>query len=162
MPSAQHDFTAFVTDAILPELVRVGYGRKGSRFRRDQLETIALVHVQRSQKSTRERVLFAINYGVVSRTVANHYGIDASSLDVESAHLRQRARGGLAPDGWWTIEVGESRDLVAADVIRTLGEKTLPSLSAVSSVVGLRDVWITEASPGITEFQRVCYLTILL
>jgi len=69
---------------------------------------------------------------------------------------------GQGGDAWW--ELCESSDVsgVGAEVAEALTTNGLPTLNRLGSDGALRGEWSAGRSPGITELQRLQYLTILL
>lgn len=86
-------FEAAVKAEVAPALVEHGFKRSKLVFRRDCDETIQFVAFQRSQKSTKEEVWFAVNLGVASELLLA--GRADPTRGFQDCHWSRR----LSPDG---------------------------------------------------------------
>lgn len=151
---------------VAPLLKGRGFTRSGQIFRAPRGENRMLIAFQKSVKSSADHVVFTATLGVWSHRVAQFdwLGEMNQQPSIDRCHWTRRL-GELLPeqqDHWWTL-TGTVRDAqVAQEVTQLLTERALPLLSQMSSDEELRDVWLTGNAPGLTEFQRLMYLSSLL
>jgi len=164
--TAQEQFTQWVRGDVTPLLKGRGFTRSGQIFRAPRGENRMLIAFQKSVKSSADHVVFTATLGVWSHRVAqlDRPGEMNQQPSIDQCHWTRR-RGELLseqPDHWWTL-TGTVRDAqVTQDVAQLLTERALPLLSQRSSDEELRDVRLTGNAPGLTEFQRLMYLSSLL
>lgn len=136
-----------------------GFRKQGHRFRRQSGGNAGLIELQRSQSSSRERVRFTFNVGVICGRLLDEYEPPASKAGVIHAHLRMRIGEFLtAPmDKWWDL----TADASLADLIAELAP--LLDLAAGYLADHLDDaqliaLWRSGRSPGVTDGRRQDYL----
>jgi hypothetical protein len=122
---------------------------------------IHVLSVQRSQSSTGERVMLAVNYGVYSARVARLRATeDKRRISVEDTHWRRRVHFGS--EEWLAVTAEETPEEVARVLSETISRAVLPDLDQRASDEALRDEWLAGGSPGITDLQRMLFLLALL
>lgn len=146
-------------------LVGFRFRRSGRIFRLAKDENVAVIDFQRSVKTTASRIVFTIHFGVWSRRVASFVSGNAipTKVDTADCHWRERV-GFMMPqreDVWWSIESPADALAVTKEVQHALRQLT-PTLVALTDDHMLRDEWLADRSPGLTEIQRLSYLMILV
>lgn len=143
-----------------------GYARSQRTFRLLVDPGVGMIEVQKSAKSTSDRVILTVNVGVWSARVARFMTgrVESGPLAVDDCHWRERI-GFLLPDRddrWWTIGGGDDAAIVTGAVGGAIESVAVPAVNAHLRDEALRDEWLTGKSPGLTDIQRLLYLTILL
>ncbi len=159
-------FNELVTEGLAPLLKDHGFVRSGLNFRREGDETIALINIQKSRKSSKDQVLFTINLGIASRLLIRFYLLtnEVATLSWEDCHWRRRL--GLLTaaekDLWWSIVDETSIDDVG-EMLRGYIEKlAIPEIEKYASDRALCDLWLSGLAPGLTNFQRLMNLSVLI
>jgi hypothetical protein len=143
-----------------------GFMRRGTVFFREQFGNLALIGLQKSQKTGAEAVVFTINVGVVSSRLARFFSAPpkANHLPEPSEwHWRQRLSL-LLPEGqekWWTLGSGSNVQQIGHEIEATLDLALLEIEKRIKDE-SLRDLWLTGRSPGLTEVQRLKNLLVLV
>jgi hypothetical protein len=149
-----------VVAALKAALAQRGYAAKGQSFRRRTQEGNTLVlSVQKSRDPGPAKI--TLNYGVHSARVARRMQEDARAADdVWRAHWHSRiADGGRGR--WIVLSPERTVDDVAGELV-AYAERAVAELESHQSDQSLCDEWLTGRSPGLTEFQRLLHLVILL
>ncbi|MDP9178986.1 MAG: DUF4304 domain-containing protein [Gemmatimonadota bacterium] len=143
-----------------------GFARTKRSFWIQSGNNIGIIDVQKSRKSTADRVLFTLNLGVWSDRVGSFVagGTKSHPPEVDDCHWRERI-GFLLPDRedkWWTINESDDAAAVIDDVGPVMESVAVPAVIAHINDDALRDEWLMDKSPGLTNVQRLMYLSILL
>ncbi len=130
-----------------------GFAQRGLVLHKSSRSNIALVEFQLSDRTSKERVVFTVNLGIVCGELLED---DADKVSTMDAHLRQRL-GFLLPeraDKWW--EITAQTDVAAlTDQLSTVIEKSaLPYLEEYLDTQSLIALWESGKSPGLTAVQR--------
>ena len=64
-------------------------------------------------------------------------------------------------DKWWEISSEAEAIKVGEELAEILEKSALPRFAAISSTDGLKRLWETGRSPGLTEYQRQQFLRVL-
>lgn len=64
-------------------------------------------------------------------------------------------------DNWWEISSEGEAIKVGKEIAEILEESALPQFATISSTEGLKRLWETGRSPGLTEYQRQQFLKAL-
>ncbi len=135
-----------------------GFAQRGLVLHKSAGSNIALIEFQLSDKTSKERVVFTINLGVVcSELSAGGATRKATAMD---AHLRQRL-GFLLPeraDKWWEITAQTNVLALAEQLSTTLEQSALPYLDEYVDSRTLIALWESGKSPGLTAVQRARFL----
>lgn len=103
--------------------------------------------------------------GIWSQRIAEYLDpLTEIPTHIDRCHWTYRLGELLQPpeDRWWTL-VGEPEDgKEGVELKHLLFERGLPLLAEMSSDSALRDLWLTGQGPGLTRFQRLQYLGVLL
>jgi hypothetical protein len=156
-------FQAMIRDRVQPFLKEAGYSKKGTTFRRINAETVHLVSLQKSRKTTRDEVQFAVNLAVGSMALLRRAEVDPATCAIEDCQWRVRlGASGLEVETWWSVRDETSAAHAAESVTGALRSHGLPALHALPDDASLRDTWLSGRSPGLTDVQRLVNLSALL
>ncbi len=136
-----------------------GFRKQGHRFRRLSGGNAGLIELQRSQSSSRDRVRFTLNVGVICGRLLDEDRPPASKGGVFNAHLRMRIGEFLATptDKWWDLTADASpADLVAE--LTPLLDLAAEYLAEHLDDAQLIALWRSGRSPGVTDGRRQDYL----
>lgn len=164
-------FKVVLREAIVPPLKAAGFARRGQTFYRRPADGWEVFNVQRSRFNTAATVLFTLNLGVASARLLRFFAPGRFAVaepktrpEIWDCHWQQRL-GFLLParlDTWWAIEA----ETPLAPLIREIGahlrDLAIPEIARHASDEALRDLWLGGRSPGLTDFQRLLNLTVLL
>lgn len=156
---------ALLIDYVQPLLSQHGFRRRKNLFYASCEGNFLLVEVQRSARSSEGQLLITANFGVISRRVAKVMDPLATlSPRYPTWHWRQRI-GFLTPekrDLWWSVT--DESDLVVAgtEFIGTVERFGLPALYVAAPDEALRDMWLRGTARGISELQRLFFLSAML
>lgn len=162
--SAAPLFQKIVKESISPFLAERGFSRKATTFRRELGEVMHLVEVQKSRRSSASTVVFTVNLGVASLRLLRRAEKDPVQWAWDACHWRERLGdvAGAGSDVWWSISDEASAAAASSQVTQWLAASGLPALDALSTDAALRDLWLSDRSPGLTEGQRLVSLADLL
>lgn len=141
-------------------LAPLGYHRRRkSTFVAQKADVLHIINFQKSDKSTREVLIFTINLGVFSLFLARREG-EPVTEDVWSCHWRERI-GFLLPendDKWWMVDNPTDAETTAKKIGELLLASVIPTLEQLDSTDKLVGLWKQGRSPGLTKAQRERYL----
>ncbi|WP_243395674.1 DUF4304 domain-containing protein [Sphingomonas oleivorans] len=138
-----------------------GFSKRGRKFRRFSEGNLALIELQRSVRSDSAAIQFTINVGIVSGRLLQERGLDLKKVGCSHAHLNERIGFFLSDpqDKWWELDDSTEASGAICEITALIREKVLPFLDRHLPDAGLIDLWKTGRSPGLTEGQRVRYLS---
>jgi hypothetical protein len=125
-----------------------------------------VIKFQKSRESTLSNVRLTLNVGVVSTVLARAAGgtlVALEAMPTAAWHLLERI-GRWTPAGddrWWSIADEADVDVAVDEIERAL-VLALDELDGMVSDEQLRDLWLSERSPGLTDGQRLVHLGELL
>ena len=160
---AGHEFKDLI-HKIAPGLKPEGFSKDRQSFHTMQGANWGLINFQRSVKSSQVCVIFTINLGVCSGRLFKFSGRRlAKKPAIEDCHWQERLGELLGQgDKWWTIEAGASIERLAPTICDPLVKRGIPEIQKYLSDESLRDLWLSGASPGLNQFERLKYLSVLL
>ncbi|MPS29666.1 MAG: DUF4304 domain-containing protein [Alcaligenaceae bacterium] len=139
----------------------VGYVRRGSSLRKEMDGNVAVIEFQKSSKSSADVILFTINVGIICGRLLEAERSLPKKVGIVDAHIRQRI-GMLLPDRsdkWWTIEPRSDAGSLVEEISRLIERDVVPYLDRYLDDKALVALWESGQSPGLTEIQRLKYLT---
>lgn len=157
-------FNNLMKECIKPLLVSCSFSSKGNTFISQKNDNWILLNFQKSHKSTANAVIFTVNLGVASSLILDFFSKAIRPTTIEDCHWRQRI-GFVLPqhkDTWWTIKYGTDIPLLCNELQHILVAYALPELNIYSHDYNLRDLWLDDKAPGITDIQRLMFLSILV
>lgn len=121
-----------------------------------------VVRFQKSRAGTAAHVKLTLNVGVVSARLAGPAAATLAALATLSPdawHLAERIGRwtSAGDDRWWSLSKATDVDVAADEIAHALGLAIL-ALTATSSDEQLRDLWLSQRSPGLTDGQRLLNL----
>lgn len=162
--TALTEFTHWIRDEVAPLLKGLGFTRAGLTFRIRVQSNIAIVNIQKSSKSSAAAVHFTATAGVWCRRIAEMEGaMSESTPSIEDCHWTQRLgeMTSVRNDVWWVLQADQREHGDLRHFLDAL-KRGVSSMQAMASDEALRDLWLTGVSPGLTNIQRLMYLSILL
>ena len=158
--SVQTAFEEMLGSTIAPALAEARFREQQGCFVRRESLNLLVIEPQQSIKSTSVEILFTFNLKVISARLAPLVdGCQHVSPGCPVAHWRKRLGGLLLRprDHWWSFDGN-----VPTDALDVLVNSGLPAIGAVAADESLRDLWLTGRAPGLSDLQRVIYLSTLL
>lgn len=151
---------------LSPLLKGIGFTKKGNNFYLQSNKNYGIVNLQKSRNSTKEDVIFTINFGVYSNVLGQLlYGYnDLSKPEVEECQWESRVGDFMpdSPDYWWSVNMSDNFNDVVSNVMGKVQSIVVPELNKRLSDEGLINCWMNESYAGTTEIGRFKYLTTLL
>jgi Domain of unknown function (DUF4304) len=157
------------TEELFSELVKVvgeklkplGYSRCGQVFRIIVNNNCGLINFQRSTSNTKDNISFTINLGVVCGDLLDQTITQLKDAQITDAHVSQRI-GFLLPehqDKWWQINGLVNFEQLGGEIVDLVSNKAVPYVSNFLNTNSIYSLWESGNSPGLTEFQRVRFLS---
>ncbi len=157
------------TEELFSELVKavgeklkpLGYSRRGQVFRIIANNNCGLIGFQRSVSNTKENISFTINLGVVCGDLLDQTITQLKDAQIVDAHVSQRI-GFLLPeyqDKWWQINDSVNFEQLNGEIMDLVSSKAVPYVSNFLNTNSIFSLWESGSSPGLTEFQRVRFLS---
>lgn len=131
-----------------------GFAQRGLVLHKSAGNNVALVEFQLSDKTSKERVVFTVNLGIICGELSD--GAVSRKTSVMDAHLRQRLGFLLSEraDKWWEITAQTNVIALANELSATIEEHALPYLDEYLDSRSLIALWESGKSPGLTAVQR--------
>ncbi|KPJ65105.1 MAG: hypothetical protein AMJ43_11410 [Coxiella sp. DG_40] len=151
---------------VLPFLEELGFRRFGDSFKIIVSGNIGIIDFQKSNKSTNNHVFFTVNLAVILHSLYEFEGFHTpiEKLREENGHWRERL-GYLLPersDVWWEVSKDTDMDAIGHELVLIIKDYAIPEIMQYISDENLMNLWIEGKSPGLTNIQRLEYLTVLL
>lgn len=153
-------------------LTRVGALLKENSFRRTgnafyclRQGNWAVINFQRSTKSSAQSIIFTLNLGVASGSLLKFFGQPKDRAPkIDQCHWRQRIGFTMpqASDRWWHLDAHKNPESVVGELSDAIINFALPAIEEHLPDAVLRAVWESGTAPGITETDRLRYLSALL
>lgn len=150
--------------AIAGLLTPLGFRRERTIFRRVVQHNCGLVDFQRSAtRSSSEKVVFTVNLGVVCGDLLASGQSRLEKTRITDAHFRERIGQCLTDphDKWWEVTVATDRGALIHELQELLLKKAVPYIETFLSSKNLIALWESGKSPGLTELQRLRFLSSL-
>jgi len=154
-----------VLSIVVTRLGEVGFRRKGSSFYLREGSNWGIVNFQKSGKSSADVILFTVNVGTASGALLNFSGLRASEVPrIDQCHWRKRLGFFFSDpsDTWWRIDTMTSPSAVGEEIVDALLKLALPEMKTYMSDASLMELWTSGDSPGLTDVERLRYLSVLL
>ncbi|NOT60999.1 MAG: DUF4304 domain-containing protein [Acidobacteria bacterium] len=158
-------FARILNSWVAPILASHGWGRKKQSFFKKQGDSWGIINFQKSSKTSKDEIVFTINLAVISGTLQKFFSARTiESPNLTDSHWRCRIGALLAEnlDKWWVISNATSLEELKNELSSCLTHVAVPQVEKYLEDSALRDIWLKEYSPGLTEFQRLRYLSVLL
>jgi hypothetical protein len=149
-----------VLQTTAEKVARIGFVRHGAALRVIDKTNSGIIEFQKSTKSSRERLLFTINLGIICGELLEPDQPRLNKARIRDAHLRHRV-GMLLPsrqDKWWEITASTDANVLAAEVSDIIVREVVPYIQRYLDTDDLIALWESGKSPGLTDLQRIRYL----
>ncbi len=150
-----------LTSDLATRLRELGFSRHKA-FILKHSAGVVIVELQKSLTTSNERLIFAVNIGLVCRVLLSEADCPGRSLRIEDTHWRRRLPASRATDGEWWVLTAASDLVQLSQEITTAIRNVLPEALALTEPAVLRDLWLGGYSPGLTEPERLMALVRLL
>ncbi len=152
-----------VIEVVGERLQPLGFARRGPILRIVGKDTCGIVEFQCSTKSTRDRLLFTVNLGVVCGDLLDTGPSGLKKARIIDAHVRQRIGRLLSdhPDKWWEITASTDPDALAQEMSDLIVKEAVPYIQRYLSIEAIISLWGSGQSPGLTRKQRLDCLAAL-
>jgi hypothetical protein len=144
-----------VVKATATELAPLGFRRRGFVLRIFKGPMCGIIQFQRGSASTKDRVTFTVNVGVVCGLLLPER-IRLADSQIADAHAWRRL-GKLADgldDKWWTIDGATDAATLAKGLSDLVLRSAVPFIETYMSPPALIELWESGKSFGLTEGQR--------
>jgi hypothetical protein len=152
---------ARLTTALRPK----GFAGRGGTFLLEREGNLLVVGLQKSQKSSRQSISCTVNLGVASGRLLRFFSVQrVPGKPPSECHWTERL-GLLLPgpaDRWWTLETRTDPSPVLQELEESVLSSGLPALEQVHHDEALKALWMSGRSPGLTNLQRLKYLSVLV
>jgi len=157
------------TEELFSELVKavgeklkpLGYSRRGQVFRIIANNNCGLISFQRSTSNRKDSISFTINLGIICGYLWDVTIPQLKDAQIVDAHLSLRI-GLLLPehrDKWWLINSLVNFEQLSGEIVDLVSSKVVPYVSNFLDTNSIYSLWESGSSPGLTEFQRVRFLS---
>jgi hypothetical protein len=140
-----------------------GFRRRVKSFLVERDDTVLLVQLQGSERSTGELALFTVNLGVFSRALQERGERGLTSIAGYTCHWWQRIGflGPLGNDRWWRVDGPVAAVEAGAEIAALLKLYCVPALEDLSSTERLRAHWQRGGAGGVNRSMRDRFLAAL-
>lgn len=138
---------------------------KGSTFYLFKDDNWGLVEFQKSKSSTSESVTFTINLGTCSNLLRKIKERDLKVKPIIAECDWKKRIGFLLPaknDHWWTIDKNTNLTKLTEEISSIIKDQIIPEIMNYIRDEQLEKHWRTGNSEGLTEYQRIENLTLIL
>ena len=161
---ASTQFSKLIKECLKPLLNESDFKGRNNTFISKKDDVWSLINFQKSRKSSATEIIFTVNVGIASSALFDFYAKVVKQPTIEDCHYRQRI-GFLLPqhsDKWWTINSDTNMETLCEDLKKCLSEYVFIEIEKYSSNSALRDLWLSDKCPGLTDTQRLMNLSVLL
>ena len=153
-----------VVDSIAVRLKPSGFVRRGLVLRTQREGNCGLLEFQRSTKSSRARIVFTVNLGIVCGALLDSSSPALERARIIDAHVRQRIGMLLPgrPDKWWEITQSTDSGLLSKELSELIVRVAVPYIMGLLNTTAIISLWQSGQAPGLTGGQRVRLLSRLL
>lgn len=165
--SASDLYSHLVQEQLPSSLAERGFSKsgKGALFVQLKQGNWAVVDFQKSQSSRPDLVRFTVTAGIALGRLRKEESLKPHLPPrIEECHWSRRIGQFMQTpqDKWWVINPNTPIREVETEILDLLDKSVLPQVQPLMSEEALRDHWLAGYSHGITEGQRLRYLTRLL
>jgi hypothetical protein len=140
-----------------------GFRKKGYNFVKYGEHTTWLVHVQRSDRSTPDVLVFTINLGIVLNRLAKVLELDVKKCSVWEAQWRVRIGRiiDVKDDIWWEVRDEDTLKQNCENLEVLFPKYVLPWFEKWGTENAIRDGWANGKAAGLSNYEIKRYLEIL-
>jgi len=146
-------------------LQSLGFTPRAAVLRIQAQGNCGIIEFQRSVKSSRDKILFTVNVGIVCGDILDS---EAPLQDMQQARfvhaqIRQRIGAFLPghPDKWWEVTSSTDADALARELLELLLKDAVPFIQRYLGTDSIISLWESGQSPGLTDGQRADLLATL-
>jgi hypothetical protein len=156
-----------ITNAVSKSVSALGFKKiNQSAFAIKEGNNWGVINFQKSQSNTKSEVRFTINLDIFSGAIRDFLEGEKvnSAPKTGGSHWNKRI-GFLLPekkDYWWTITDATNIAVLEKEITAMVSSIAVEEIKKNLSDANLINQWKEAVSPGITEFQRLQYLAILM
>lgn len=158
-------FTELVTQ-VSPHVSKFGFLRRRQRFCARRVRNLAVIEFQKSRRSTKTKTLFTVNLGICSDTLFKFFsdGREPEFPSLGECHWTERLGflRTIPEDKWWVIDEQCNLDKLSTELVEDLTRIAIPKMDSLVDDCALKALWHTGRASGLTEFQRLMNLSVLL
>lgn len=150
-----------LTKSVGEKLKEFGYVKRGPVFRIIVNNNCGLIGFQRSVSNINKNISFTINLGVVCGDLLDQTINQLKDAQIVDTHVSQRI-GLLLPehqDQWWQINNSANFEQLSGEIVDLVSSKVVRYVSNFLNTNSIYSLWESGSSPGLTEFQRVRFLS---
>lgn len=158
-------YKSLISDVVYPVLKDHEFRLDKESLFSENEEIITLVGFQKSSKSTKDSFVFTINIGfLVKRISLFKRGSVTQQPEPDDCHWKMRIGFLLddRKDKWWTLSNEADFSALSGELKGIVAERVLPLLKNYSSVDSFINFWLSGKAQGITDFERMINLSVLL
>ena len=140
-----------------------GFRKRGYTFARNGEHTTALIHIQRSDTSTKDALIYTLNFGIVVNRLAEALELDVMKCSVWEAHWTERIDGilGVNDDTWWQVIDEETLKLNCENLENLIPNVALPWFEHWGTEDAMPNAWVIGRAAGLSDLLINKYLRIL-
>ncbi len=152
---------AELVKSVGEKLKEFGYSRRGQTFKIIANNNCGMINFQRSTSSTKENISFTINLGMVYGDLLDQRITQLKDAKITDAHIHQRMGYLLTSqqDKWWQLNNSINFEQLSGEIMDLLSIKAVPFVGNFLDTKSIYSLWESGSSPGLTEFQRVRFLS---
>jgi hypothetical protein len=152
-----------ITSDLSKACAGLGFRTSGSRMRMLDGQNCAVIELQKGKYRDADELEFTAKFGVICRKLIFEDNFDIKKSKIIDAQLRVDA-GYFCKErsvNWWCIDGNTDSKELIIEVTDLVVNKGVPFLKKYLSESNLVDLWDSGISPGMTDRERVRYLSIL-
>lgn len=159
MTAPQENFERLLA-SLGESLKLIGFARKGYAFKVFSTDNCGIIEFQKSDKSSRDKIIFTINLGVVyGRLLESSFNL--AKAGIVDCQLRQRIGKLLPdrPDKWWEVTGSSDLGSLTSEIAELLLGKGTPFIQTYLDISAIVALWKSGQAPGLTALQRDQFLS---
>lgn len=159
MPSK--DFKKIIIDKLSDILKPKKFKRSGNTYSLSNGDLTYFINVQSSMSSTAATLKLTLNIEIYSSLI---YKLEDTSIpEKRSRHFTRRIGSFLEnpDDKWWAIESDNQANDAADEIAEIILTYVLPTFEKLTTTTDLATLWRQNKCPGLTDYQRKEYLSLL-
>jgi len=156
-----HSYTQVIVQQVAKVLKPHGFRRLGNNFLRDNKSVCLIIQIQKSSSSSSSEIKLTVNLGIFLWSLAHLHWTEVKRPAVEISHWRQRIGhvSHYRTDKWWTISSDDEAQHAASEIALVLEREVLPLMESLASEEAIRDLWVNDTCPGLTNGEKLKYLS---
>lgn len=139
--------------------------KAGNNFVIKHEDNFGILNFQKSRDSSAQRTSFTVNFGVYLNSLAIFNNFDILNKPMfDGCHWKQRLNPPTSGtnSAWWEITSTTSVEKLCKELIVSLQHNAIIPIRTFIVDENLINLWLSGAGPGLSEQQRLLYLTTVL